>query len=254
MGHATRAVASAEAALTFLDGERPALVVIEVELPDLNGLALLAQLLETFGDELPVILTSAERGTPLDCAAGLMLGADDYIVKPIDPAEFVARIRRSLRRSAVPNGNGNGRQPVEASLSPREREILELLSDGQTQKEIAASLVISPKTVGTHIQHVLAKLGVHSRAQAVAVAYNHGLVRADVHAHALDVMPLWPSSQPQPEGAFGVRHLRYLTRASPGILPLETTILDRAACREPKGDSVPERPTSWLISWGQSPY
>jgi two-component system nitrate/nitrite response regulator NarL len=191
MGHATRAVASAEAALAFLDGERPALVVIEVELPELSGLAVLAQLLETFGEDLPVILTSAVRGTPLDVAAGLLLGADDYIVKPIDPAEFVARVRRSLRRSGVAtNGNGNGRQPVEASLSPREREILELLADGQTQKEIAAALVISPKTVGTHIQHVLAKLGVHSRAQAVALAYNHGLVRADVQAHALDVMPV----------------------------------------------------------------
>ena len=191
MGHATRAVASAEAALTFLDGEQPALAVIEVELPDLNGLALLAQLLETFGNDLPVILTSAERGTPLDCAAGLMLGADDYIVKPIDPAEFVARVRRSLRRSVAPrgNGNGNGRQPVEASLSPREREILELLAEGQTQKEIAVSLVISPKTVGTHIQHVLAKLGVHSRAQAVALAYTQGFVGVEVQAHALELVP-----------------------------------------------------------------
>ena len=181
MNHPARAVASADEGQEFLDGERPALVVIEVELPELNGLAILARLLETFGDDLPVILTSATRGTPLDRAAGLLLGADDYLVKPIDPAELVARVRRSLRRSGVrraPNGNGNGRQPREAKLSPREREILELLAEGQTQKEIAAELVISPKTVGTHIQHVLAKLGVHSRAQAVAVAYHDGLVRA----------------------------------------------------------------------------
>ena len=180
MGHPARAVPSAEAAVELLDGERPALVVIEVELPELNGLAILAQLLETFGDDLPVILTSAVRDTPLDRAAGLLLGADDYLVKPIDPAELVARVRRSLRRAGAiaPNRNGSARPQADAQLSPREREILALLAEGQTQKQIAAELVISPKTVGTHIQHVLAKLGVHSRAQAVARAYHDGLVRA----------------------------------------------------------------------------
>jgi DNA-binding NarL/FixJ family response regulator len=194
MGHPSRAVATAEEAQAFLDGERPALVVIEVELPELNGLAILAQLLETFGNDLPVILTSAVRGTPLDRAAGLLLGADDYLVKPIDPAELVARVRRSLRRSGalVSNGNGhrNGRNPATVALSPRELEILELLADGQSQKEIAAALVISPKTVGTHIQHVLAKLGVHSRAQAVAAAYSRGLVVSGVVAHQLTLGPV----------------------------------------------------------------
>jgi DNA-binding NarL/FixJ family response regulator len=184
MNHPARAVASAEEVEVFLDGDRPALVVIEVELPELSGLAILAQLLETYGDDLPVILTSAVRNTPLDRAAGLLLGADDYLVKPIDPAELVARVRRSLRRSGVlapngnGNGNGNGRRHADARLSPRELQILELLAGGQSQKQIAAELVISPKTVGTHIQHVLAKLGVHSRAQAVARAYHDGLVRA----------------------------------------------------------------------------
>jgi DNA-binding NarL/FixJ family response regulator len=184
MSYSARAVASAHEAQAFLDGERPALVVIEVELPELSGLAILAQLLETYGDDLPVILTSAVRGTPLDRASGLLLGADDYLVKPIDSAELVARVRRSLRRSGTVapngngNGNGNGHHHSDAKLSPRELQILELLAGGQSQKQIAAALVISPKTVGTHIQHVLAKLGVHSRAQAVSRAYHDGLVRA----------------------------------------------------------------------------
>jgi DNA-binding CsgD family transcriptional regulator len=91
-------------------------------------------------------------------------------------------MRRSLRRSPT---NGNGARKDETSLSPREREILELLAAGRTQSEIAAALVISPKTVATHIQHLLAKLGVHSRAQAVSAAYRLGLVEPDVHAHAL---------------------------------------------------------------------
>ena len=70
-------------------------------------------------------------------------------------------------------------------LSPREHEILALLAGGKTQKQIAAALVISPRTVATHIQHLLAKLGVHSRAQAVALAFQSGLVEPDVEAHAL---------------------------------------------------------------------
>jgi DNA-binding NarL/FixJ family response regulator len=60
-------------------------------------------------------------------------------------------------------------------LTKREREVLDLLALGLDQGEIARSLVISQKTVATHIQHVLSKLGVHSRAQAVAFAHRSGL-------------------------------------------------------------------------------
>jgi DNA-binding NarL/FixJ family response regulator len=166
------------------------LAIVEVELPgSSSGLELLRELHVRFGDDLPVILVSAERATPLDRVAGLLLGADDYLVKPFDSGELRARMRRSLRRRRSTNGNGNGSLPPERgpqpSLSPRELEILTLLTEGRTQTQIAAALVISPKTVATHIQHLLAKLGVNSRAQAVAAAYRRGLVGHDVLAHAL---------------------------------------------------------------------
>jgi DNA-binding NarL/FixJ family response regulator len=67
----------------------------------------------------------------------------------------------------------------------REAEVLHLLAQGSTQREIAAELHISARMVATHIQRVLAKLGVHSRAEAVARAYRLGLVGADVAAHIL---------------------------------------------------------------------
>jgi DNA-binding NarL/FixJ family response regulator len=60
---------------------------------------------------------------------------------------------------------------VRSALTRRESEVLRLLSQGLTQHEIASRLSIKPKTVATHIEHVLQKLGVHSRAQAVAVAF-----------------------------------------------------------------------------------
>ncbi len=85
------------------------------------------------------------------------------------------------------NGNGHG-SGAETGLSPRERQILTLLADGRTQRQIADELVISSKTVATHIQHVLSKLGVHTRAQAVAMAFQKGLVEPDVRAHAFALL------------------------------------------------------------------
>ena len=187
LGYEVRAAQSGDEALALLHGDRPALAIVEVELPGLNGLAVLQELHATFGDDLAVILTTAERDTPLDRTAGLLLGADDYLVKPLNPAELAARIRRLLRRLAPPTGNGDrdGDRDGDFSLSPREREILALLAEGRSQKEIATALFISPKTVATHIQHLLTKLGVHSRAQVVAAAFQLGLVEPDVRAHAL---------------------------------------------------------------------
>jgi DNA-binding NarL/FixJ family response regulator len=188
------AVESAEALFESLD-RPPALAIVEVELPGLSsGLELLRELHERFDDDLPVILVSADRTTSLDRVAGLMLGADDYLAKPVDPDELLARVRRSLRRSGThagnghANGGGNGRaeRTPQVSLSPREREILTLLADGQTQTQIASELYLSPKTVSTHIQHLLSKLGVHSRAQAVAAAFKLGLVAPEVEGHGLD--------------------------------------------------------------------
>ena len=192
LGCEPSAAENAELMLERLADERPALAILAVELTGaMSGLELLRELHDRYGDGLPVILVSGERTAPLDRVAGLLLGADDYLVKPVDPGELLARTRRSLQRSGAnvgkANGNGDGhgtREPL--GLSPREREILRLLAEGKTQKQIADELVISPKTVATHIQHLLAKLGVNSRAQAVAAAYRQGFVGSDVVAHALD--------------------------------------------------------------------
>ena len=160
-------------------GEPPALALVEVELPGRGGFDVLYELHDRFGADLPVILVSSVRAEAFDRAAGLLAGADDYVVKPSDPGELTARMRRSLRRASVGvNGTHGTSRRVNGgpALSPREREILEYLARGRTQQEIASELVISPKTVATHIQHLLSKLGVHSRAQAVARAFQLGLV------------------------------------------------------------------------------
>ncbi len=155
--------------------ERPLLAVVEVELAgEMNGFEVLGTLHERFGPDLPVILVSGERTAPADRVAGLMLGADDYVLKPFDCGEFRARMRRSLAR-ADPSKTVVAAPAEGLHLSDREREILSLLAAGKSQDEIAAKLFISPKTVATHIQHVLLKLNVRSRAQAVAAAFRLGV-------------------------------------------------------------------------------
>jgi DNA-binding NarL/FixJ family response regulator len=191
LGYDVVAVEDSERALEQLGAEPPALAIVEVELPGpTSGLELLRELHARYGDAVPVILVSSTRTASLDRIAGLMLGADDYMSKPFDRGELLARARRLLRRTAIlaRNGNRHGEQNGEVGLSPREREILTLLATGSTQSQIAALLVISPKTVATHIQHLLAKLDVHSRAQAVSRAFQLGLVEPpDVEGHGLEL-------------------------------------------------------------------
>jgi two-component system nitrate/nitrite response regulator NarL len=178
--------ASGDEALALAKANPPGLVLLDIGIPGISGYEVCHQLRETFGQTLPVVFVSGNRVETQDRVAGLLLGADDYIVKPFNPDELVARVRRLLVR------NGSNGRHVErrrapastASLTPREREVLMLLARGRSQEDIAAQLVISAKTVATHIQRILAKLGVHSRAQAVAVAYRERLV-GDTDSHAV---------------------------------------------------------------------
>ena len=157
--------------------ERPSLVLLDVALPDVNGFEVCQRLRDEFGDDLPIVFVSGERTGPLDRAAGFLVGGDDYLVKPVDPDELLARARRLVSRSRRGRASWP-RTPRQAALTDRELEVLQLLAEGMSSKVIARELVIAPKTVASHVQHVIAKLGVHSRAEAVAVAYREGYVSA----------------------------------------------------------------------------
>jgi DNA-binding NarL/FixJ family response regulator len=154
--------------------ERPSLVVLEVELADITGYEVCRELRDAYGDSLPIVFISGTRTEPIDRVAGLLIGAHDYLVKPLDPGELLVRVRRLVEAARVGH-HAPPKASVLKRLTAREREVLLLLADGLRQPEIAQQLVISPKTVATHIQRVLEKLGVHSRSQAVAVAHRMGL-------------------------------------------------------------------------------
>jgi DNA-binding NarL/FixJ family response regulator len=168
-GYSTREFETGDSALSAAAEDRPAAVLLDVQLPGLNGYEVCRQLRELHGAELPIVFVSGERTEGLDVAAGLLVGADDYLVKPVDPGELVARVRRLAERPSV-NGDAASQHAKLATLTHREHEVLDLLAEGYRQDEIASKLVISPKTVATHIQRILGKLDVRSRAQAVALA------------------------------------------------------------------------------------
>jgi DNA-binding NarL/FixJ family response regulator len=173
-----------DAALRAADETPLHLALLDVVLPGMSGYELFEALRERLDKELPVIFVSGVRTDHYDRVAGLLLGADDYVVKPFDPDELVARIRRSLRPNRTRESPVvNGHTDTATSLTPREREIVALLAAGSTTQEIAHELVISPRTVGTHVQHILGKLGVRNRGQAVALAFREGLVSPEVEAH-----------------------------------------------------------------------
>jgi DNA-binding NarL/FixJ family response regulator len=187
IGHPTRQLASGSEVLAAVSDEQPALVLLDVQLPGLNGYEVCRELRNRYGDAIAIVFVSGERTDPVDRAGGLLIGADDYVVKPVDPGELIARVLRLLERT-----RGNGRAPGSnaklASLTQRENQVLKLLADGLTQDEIAERLVISPKTVATHIQRVLGKLEVQSRTQAVALVLRE---ERDVAGHsAVDTLDL----------------------------------------------------------------
>ena len=185
-GFSVLQAATGEEGLAAVRERRPALVLLDVSLPDISGFEVCRALREEFGEELPIIFVSGERIEAIDRAVGLLLGGDDYVVKPFDPDELLARVRRPIARSS------GTRAVVRMSsddvvLTPREFQVLEKLVEGRTSADIADELVISSKTVRSHVQRILAKLGVHSRAQAIAIAYQRGLIRDSTDKEASSV-------------------------------------------------------------------
>jgi DNA-binding response OmpR family regulator len=174
-GHRGVAVGSAAAALEAARTEVPLLVVLDIKLPDLSGYEALQELRAQLGERLPVLFVSGVRVEPYDRAAGLLIGGDDYLVKPFAADEFLARVRALLRRTDV------HLQP-EIELTEREQEVLELLATGLEPADVAEQLDIGGRTVGTHLEHIMDKLGAHSRAQMIALAYQQGLVTATPEA------------------------------------------------------------------------
>jgi DNA-binding NarL/FixJ family response regulator len=153
----------------------PDLIVCDITMPEMNG----HRVLETLrGDvrtaHVPFIFLTG-WGEKDDVRAGMNLGADDYLVKPVDPAELLAAVSARLRRAeaSAPRkaaGEASPAQLEPLGLTPREAEVLFWVSQGKTNPEIATILGIGLTTVKKHLEATFVKLGVENRTSAAALA------------------------------------------------------------------------------------
>jgi len=179
-GYSVVIAANADEATAASRQGRVDAAIVDVVMPGRGGYSICRELREEVDTDLPVIFVSGERVDPFDRAAGIIAGGDDYLVKPIHPEEVLARLDRLLIRS-----RGRATKPV-LELSDREVEILQLIAEGCPPGEVAQQLFIAPKTVSSHVQRIFVKLGVHTRAQAVAIAYAAGLIQVEAAPHAVE--------------------------------------------------------------------
>ena len=172
---------SAEAALATLPAEKPSVVLMDINLPGISGIECVRRLKPLLPDTQFVMLTVYDDADHIFNA--LAAGASGYLLKRMSRAELLAALKdvqaggspmsSNIARKVVQSFQRPDSQPSEGEdLSPREREVLELLARGYLYKEIAESLHISGPTVNTYIRRIYEKLHVRSRSQAVA-KYTH---------------------------------------------------------------------------------
>ena len=183
-------------ALSLARTTDPAAVILEIPLAGLCGYEICHLLKSQHSLHIPVILLSGTRTEAYDRIAGLLLKADDYIVRPFEAGELLARLGNLIRRFQTRHSQ------AAQVLTKREEEVLELMSDGLRQSEIARQLFISPKTVATHVEHILRKLRVRSSTEAVAVAYREQMISPKVRP----LEPVDASSQDAERPARRLRH------------------------------------------------
>ena len=117
-------------ALDIAETVRPQLVILDVSLPRITGYEVCRELRDAYGAGIKIMFVSGLRSEPLDRVAGLLIGADDYLIKPFDPDELVTRARLLLTRNGANVPGPPVGEAAVSELTPREREVLTLLAAG----------------------------------------------------------------------------------------------------------------------------
>lgn len=180
--HVLAATSNADEVLPVLREQKPDLLVLDLRMPGTDGLTLLRRLRAEGVDTPALILTMSD--SEADLAAALRAGVRGYLLKDMEPDEVIAAIGRAARGELTvapamtiklaqmlqPGGKPTDRAGMLASLTEREREILDHVARGQSNKAIARALDISHDTVKLHVRHILAKLNLSSRVEAAVFA------------------------------------------------------------------------------------
>ncbi|MCL4788664.1 MAG: response regulator [Verrucomicrobia bacterium] len=171
-----RAFTSVRAFLEAYRPEDPACLVLDVAMPELDGLELQRRL-DQQDIPLPIIFLTGHGDIPMSVRA-IKAGATDFLTKPVDAAALVAAVRVALQTAE------NRRQTLAelqdlktrlASLTPREREVMEHVVAGQLNKQVAADLGTGEQNIKLHRAHVMEKMGVESLADLVRAAERLGV-------------------------------------------------------------------------------
>lgn len=166
---------------------RPDVVLLDMRMPGMSGLEVLKQFQQAKFEAPIAMLTTS--GDERDLVEALRNGAKGYLLKDMEPDDVVAALREIIQGETVVAPNltqilakvVKGEDPLEPvpspldNLTPREREILSLLAEGQSNKVIARNLGISDGTVKLHVKAILRKLNIHSRVEAAVIAVEQGI-------------------------------------------------------------------------------
>jgi FixJ family two-component response regulator len=161
-------LASAREFLQKYDPGQPGCLVLDVRMPEMSGLELQEQL-NRLGAVIPVIFITGHGDVPMAVEA-MQAGAFDFLQKPFRDQDLIDRIQRALEKDganrAVLEERAVIRQRLE-SLTPREREVLDMVASGKANKVMASDLGVSQRTVEIHRARVMEKMGASSLAQLV---------------------------------------------------------------------------------------
>lgn len=169
--------ASGEQALDIVRREHPSIMLLDLRMPGMDGIAVLAALKQIEEPPKVIILTSFEKDE--DIYKSVRAGAQGYLLKDTTETEMLVAIRDVFsgkrfipRHIAARLADRMSR----SDLTARELQILELVADGSTNKEIATALTISENTVRHHVNSIMDKLNVSDRTEAVATAIRSGVL------------------------------------------------------------------------------
>ncbi|WP_199102323.1 response regulator transcription factor [Aquitalea sp. ASV11] len=152
---------------TYTEGEIGCMV-LDIRMPQITGLALQEKLVER-GLSIPIVFVTG-HGDIEQCRRAFQSGAIDFLTKPIDQNRLIDSLRKGIRLSIQQQQQDEETQEVMnqlARISGREREVLELVADGLSSKEIARQLDLSPRTIEVHRANLFSKLGVDSLADLI---------------------------------------------------------------------------------------
>ena len=177
-GYDVETYSSAQQLLDRLPGvERPGCILLDVQMPGLSGLDLQSRLIER-GSILPIIFVTGYADTPATVRA-IKAGAEDFLTKPASSAQLIDAIERAMTRyeSVRRQRNElNSFRGLVASLTPRERQVFNLIVRGKINKQIAHELGTTERTVKAHRHQVMEKMQVHSLAELVSNAERLGML------------------------------------------------------------------------------